>query len=238
MTALPTCAQQEAPEPEVAFLYEVRVNPDRVAQYEEAVTKLLTIAQKTNHAYPWWTMVRNDYLYYFAIPVEDLADVGKLGTAFEKMMAEHGQELPALQEGNFQSGKGSVWVHRPDLSYIPNPPVGDIEKDLFRFWGFLYAKPLHEAQMEEMFRKYVELHTKIKSKMPFYTWVGDVGTEGPVYMWASYAASASAFWTAQEAVMQAAGELANTYWAETLEHTRKVEYFDGLYRPDLSYLPE
>jgi len=238
LTVLPTCAQQEAPEQEVAFVWEVQVNPDRVVQYDEAVKKLVSIAEGAKLAYPWEAMVRNDFLYYFVIPIEDLADLEKFSLAFQRMMAKDGQEMPSLQEGNSQYGQGSVWIHRADLSYIPDPPVGDPEKQLYRFWQFFYGKPGHEAQIEEIIKEFAALHEKHGGLLPWGIYEGFIGTDNPVYLVAYYAENGVALHTADLENQKKFGDEMMKLFGMAFQHTRDLETFDGWYRPDLSYTPE
>ena len=136
------------------FLYEDHVNPDRVAENDAVIKKLVEISAAINHPYPWTTAVRTDLVYYYVIEVEDYADVEKLFAASERVWAKGGAELASQAEGNSKFGRGMLYRFQPDLSYIPDPPVGDLDTDTFRRWGFFYGKPGHEAQIEDYFKKF------------------------------------------------------------------------------------
>jgi hypothetical protein len=73
---------------------------------------------------------------------------------------------------------------------------------------------------------------------PFYTWVGDLGTKMPVYVWVEYAESVADYAVAEEKFWKAMGEEGAALSKRTRALIKKMESKTGRYRPDLSYEPK
>jgi len=234
LVAFPICSQ----EPEVFHLSVMKVIPDRVADAEAAAKMWATLAAEVNHPYPSFASVTDELVYYFAAPVKDWADVEKFYIATQKVWDKGGPAFLKQTMDTIASNRASLWVSRPDLSYTPGPPAGDPMTQTFRHWGFFYGKPGHEPQIEEYLKKFVALSNRTDGKVGWATYAGDFGTDAPVYLWAQFAENEGAFWTAVNEDSKEFGDEADKLWGEMLKHARDVEFFDGQYRPDLSYTPE
>jgi len=234
LAALPAFAQ----EPEFLFVWEDHVNPGRAVDNEAALTKTLSVAASIKHPYPWITAVRDDMIYYYVTPVADWADVQKLGDAYMKLTTKMGPEMIRETEGVSEFGEATLWMIRPDLSYMPDPLLGDPNTQTFRHWTFFYVRPGHEAQFEEYMKKFVEMNKAQKSTLGWQSAAGFFGTDSPVYVAIQFAETESAFWAANEKETEKAGEKVWEVWNETLTHVRKLENVGGQYLPDLSYTPE
>ena len=120
LVALPGFAQ----EPEMVFVWEDHVNADRVADNDAGYKKMVSVATKAKHPYPWSTYARDDMVYYIVTPVADWADVEKLGAAWEKLMTTVPPQLMRDTEGTTEFGRPTIWMVRPDLSYTPGHTGG------------------------------------------------------------------------------------------------------------------
>ncbi len=155
-----------------------------------------------------------------------------------KMGQEKMAEMMAKAEGTADYSHDSLWWERLDLSYVPEGVEVDPEKSTYRSWGWFYGKPGHEKHIEEYFKKYVELSKKHDIKRAWYTYVGDIGSDAPVYVWAEMGDSEASFAAQSEEIMKKVGEEGEDLWPGLVKHARKLEMVRGQYRPELSYKPK
>lgn len=70
------------------------------------------------------------------------------------------------------------------------------------------------------------------------TYMGDLGTRMPVYVWFEYGKSAADYAAAEERFWKAMGEEGAALSNKTRALIKKIESKTGRYRPDLSYAPK
>ena len=162
LVALPGFAQ----EPEMVFLWEARVSIDSLADYEADSMKIMKVAASVKHPYPWSTFGRTDGVYYLLTPIPNWAEVDKFAAAWAKVSEKMGPEAYRQSQSSTEFGRGSFWMYRPDLSYMPDPLPGDPEKQLYRFWQFFYGKPGLEPQIEEVIKKFAALSRETRQPCP------------------------------------------------------------------------
>lgn len=241
VTAMPAFAEDEAPNHQLIILHEAHINIERSADQEAMIKEFLPIATELKHPFPFSTFTLEDGNYFFATPVEGYGGLADFNAAWKDTMGKMGEEkmadFMARGEGIDQFSKDSLWWQRLDLSYVPEGLDVDPATSTFRFWGWFYGKPGHEAQIEEYFKKFVALSKKHDVKRAWHTFMGDIGTEYPVYVWSEMGDSEASFAAMSEEIMKKTGDESATLWNEMLQHARKFELMRGQYRPELSYEP-
>ncbi len=241
VAVIPSFAEDEAPDHQLILVHEAHINLDRTADQEAMIKDFVPIAAQHKHPFPFSTFSLEEGGFFFVTPLEGYAGLAEFNAAWKDTMAKMGEEkmaeFMARGEGVDQYGLDSLWWHRSDLSYVPEDLEDDPAKSTFRFWGWFYGKPGHEKQIEDAFKAFIALSEKQNVRRAWQTYVGDVGTEMPVYVWAEMGASEAAFATMSEEIMKKEGDESATLWNEMLQHARKVEFMRGQYRPELSYKP-
>jgi hypothetical protein len=240
IVALAVAGEEKEPE-KLVLLHEFAVHPEGIAQFEASIKALQGAAAEHGLGYGWDAYSTDDMRYMFTFWVDGLTGVEAIflkWNAFGERWGEEpiGEWRKAFYT-TFKHSKHSLWRPRPDLSYMPeNSPK---ENDFF-YWGLMTVKPGHMKDVEDGFKKFVQLMTEHEVAHAWNAAVGGIGTEGPVVAYLEWAASPGAFFTRVDEI-HANEELAKAsepVWAEMLPHIRGVEYVTGTYRKDLSWHPE
>jgi hypothetical protein len=241
LAVLPGLAPAQESEPTGLSLEEMRVFPDRAADFEAAMEEFLPFLVANDFPNMFYTFVGEDMTYYFSSPAKDLAEVGEQWKAWQGFMAKVGMDdlQPLLEKftGIYEYSQQAFWRYRPDLSYSSDPPKWDPEEATFHMWVFAHVKPGMEPQFEAGFKKFVDLFSEKKVSWGWETYAGEFGTEAPVYVWGEVGPSIGVFHTEAEKIEQALGDAGMNLWLQVVQTVRRLEVVRATYRPDLSYLP-
>lgn len=243
LCSLTTLAQAEEQKAQYYFVEDVAVKTSMFSEYEKAVKEVLALFEEYNFPYPCFTYSTNDYHYYFVYPVEGLSDIDKLFKNWYEIVGKFGEEkwlVISKRMGNtFEYVKYVMCHHLPKLSYAPEGYELNLEETPFTFWGFCYTQPGKEKECEEIIKKFVSLWKSNKDlDMPFDSYVVDMGTEMPMYFYVERGKSPGDHFSKSDKAYEVAGAEIMAIWNELMAHSRKYEYKIGMFRPDLSYIPE
>ena len=87
-------------------------------------------------------------------------------------------------------------------------------------------------------KKWVTLFKEKNIEGGFNTYMGEMGTDNPFYFWAEFGKSAADFFTWNEKEFEMLGDEVMPLWMKTLGLLRNYESKGGMFRPELSYIPE
>ena len=237
--AVTALAQAEEQKDQLYFLEQVVVKPSMVAEYEAHVKEVLDLCNKYKFTYPFHVSNTDDFLYYFLFPVEDFADIENLYKAFgeleEKTGAEQWQAMLKRVEGTFEYYQYSIFHYLPELSYIPEKPRLKAEEANFFFWEFAYIPFGKEKELEGNIKEWVELYKSENIPDGWSTYVGDIGTEMPLYVFLFRAKSAADYYSQSEKTQKLLGEKYQELLAKWFAICKKLEFKTGRFRPELSY---
>lgn len=235
-------AKAEEKMPELIYVFDAVVKPSMADEYEAIAKEMLGVYSKYGWPYKFYTYSTEDFHYYFVYPVKDLADVEKAWQTWygivEKMGAAKWDELSKRMGKTYKYERAAMYRYRADLSYVPENPMVKMEEAPYTYWGGCYLIPGMEKEMEENFKKFVEIFSKHKIDSGWETWVGETGTDMPFYFYVERGKSAGDFWSHSDKVTEKIGGEITSLWRKTQALMRKYEYKTGMFRPDLSYMPE
>ena len=239
VTTLPQAEEQKA---QLFLIEQVVVKPSKVAEYEAHVKEALDLCYKYKFPYPFHSASTDDFIYYFLFPVENFADIDNLYKAFgeleKKIGAEQLQAMIKRTIGTFEYGQYSVFSYLPELSYTPEKPRLKPEEVIFRLWEFAYIKLGKEKELEGNIKDWVELYKSENMPDGWWTYVGVIGTEMPLYVFVMGAKSAADYYSQGEKTQELLGEEYKALSDKFLTTIRKLELKTGRFRPDLSYTPK
>jgi hypothetical protein len=232
----------EEPEAERVVIEGVKVHPGQYLAYQEAVKGFLPILAEHDYPQYFYAFEGEDMTFYFSSPVEDLAEVSRNWDAWPDFMEKVGADKlePHFEAftGTFEYAQHALWRHRPDLSYRPDEPRWDPMENRFRFWGVIYVRGGMEKQFETTFKKFVDLFTEKEVDWSWATYVGEFGTEMPVYVYSEVGPGPGEFWTEAKKVGKPLEEESKAIWMEMLDTVRDVEFIRTTFRPDMSWMPK
>jgi hypothetical protein len=239
---LPTAIHPQELQPQLHLVGDFLVDTSRVAEYEAAIKELLANLEK--HVFPFALDIysTDDNHYYLLFPLKNYADANlwlkawaELGQKMgpENLQALHGRVVAAEIERVYQ-----FWYYRPDISFLPEKERLKPEERGYYTWDFVSLIPGKEAEFEAINKEWIALSKAKNARDPFFTWMGNLGTKMPVYVWVEYGKSAADYAIAEEKFWKSMGEEGAALSKKTRALIRKMESKTGRYRPDLSYAPK
>jgi hypothetical protein len=234
----PVQAQQEMP---LSYLVEeVRMVPDKAAEYEEFIKRFIDICKQYKWPYSVSTYATYDNLLYLLYPAKNFSEVDQIFNSWYAVLDKYGEDkwqtLAKKYADTFEYMRFGM-IHRlPELSYQPQALVPGEEP--FTYWGYLYVKPGMEKEVEAIFKEIVALFKQKKTTNAFIFWAVDYGLELPCYFYAMSGKTASEIFARGEKAHEIADTEINALWAKITKCLRRYEYKIGEFRPDLSYIPE
>jgi len=240
LCATATLAQVEEQKATLFLFWDVLVNPSKVVEFEAATKEEVTLYSKHKFPYPWSSASTDDFHYYFLIPVDKFADIDNIYKALDETQKKMGAEYQALMKrfsGTYEYTHMYMWYLNHELSYTPENPRLKVEEVKNIYYTYLYFKPGMEKEAEEIAKKWKALYKSKNISDRYYLWVGDIGTDMPVYCVLGGGKSAADFFSQAEKNDKLLGEEAMALWEKTLKLCRKIEQKTGRPRPDLSLIP-
>lgn len=150
----------------------------------------------------------------------------------ETLQAVHLRIVAAELERVYQ-----LWYFRPDISFLPDKERLKPEEIGHYTWDFVWVIPGKEAEFEALNKEWIALSRAKKAPDPFMTYVGDLGTNMPVYVWFEYGKSPADYAAAEERFWKSMGAEGAGLSKRTRALIRRMESKTGRYRSDLSFAP-
>ena len=236
---LPASIRSQEAQPQLYLMGDFLADTSRVGEYEMAIKELLTNLEKHGFPFRLDTYSTDDSHYFTVFPLKNYADADlwfkewgeiarKIGP--ENLQALHGRIVACEIERVYQ-----FWYYRPDISFLPEKERLEPEEIGYTTWDFVWVIPGKESEFEAINKEWIALSNGKKARDPFLTFIGDLGTKMPVYVWLEYGKSAADYAAAEETFWKAMGEEGAALSKRTRALIRKMESKTGRYRPDLSY---
>jgi len=239
---LPATVRNQEAQPQLYLMGDFPVDTSRVAEYETAVKELLANLGKHGFPYLLDTYSTDDSHYYMVYSLKNYADADSWFKAWADLAQKMGPEnLQALHRRLVAAEIERVyqfWYYRPDISFLPEKERLKPEEIDYYAWDYVWVIPGKEAEFEAVNKEWIALSRAKNARDPFLTYVGDLGTTMPVYVWFEYGKSAADYAAAEEKFWKAMGEEGAALSKKTRALIRKMESKTGRYRPDLSYAPK
>jgi hypothetical protein len=235
-------AQAEKPKGQLYFVEEVVVKLDKFSDYDAAVKEAVELAKKHSYPHSWVAYSTNEMHYYFVYPIKSESDIEALFEAWGEMVAKIGEEKwQALYDRLNESVEYYKYFeiqHLPLQSYAPGDLAITPMEAPAAYWGFCYVKPGHTKSLMELFNKYVELYKSKNIPAGFESYVALTGADLPAYFYVLRGKSFTDLFGKSDKAHEMAEAEMTTLWEKLTSHLRKYEYKLGMFRPDLSYMPE
>ena len=237
--ALPASAQ-EAAASQLIRIQQTQVDPSKTADFEAAVTEIISIFREQNLSVPVQAGVSEESEYGFVVPVADLAALDQVGQEVAKIgQAAAGKYSSALERIGAATIGNTVWLAqtRPDLSYTPENPRLSPTEATFTHYIFLCINPGSEAAVENSLKSIAALWKKEGVTDSFASATAITGTDLPLIVVGIPAKNVADYYAAESERDAKLGEEQAAAVAEIVSNIRKIERINVTARPDLSYSP-
>jgi hypothetical protein len=236
---LPVATLAQEQKPQLYYVYDFVVKPAMVSQFEAAVKREIELG----HPSPYNTFSTDDFHYYFLTPIQNYAAIDSMDKADNEWSAKVGKEkfdaLMKSYEGTFEHFKAGVIRFLPELSYAPKAAGLKPEESNFMSWGFASIEFGKGKEFRDVLKQWVALYDSNKIPMGWNTFVGVMGVEMPLFIWAERAKSAAQYYADGDKATKTIGEAKVTeLWNKTMAVCRKFESKTGWARPELSNKPK
>jgi len=237
--SLTTLALAEEQEAQLWLIWDILVKPSQVMEFEKAMQDQVAMYKKHEFPYPWSAASTMDNHYYFLIPIKNFADIDDVYKAFSEAEKKLGAEYKAIEKGfvgTMDHIRPSLWYLNQELSYFPENPRLKPDEAGYIFYSYLYFKPGMEAEAVAVCKEWKALYKGKGVPDSYLMWIGDIGTDMPVFCVVQSGKTGSDFYAQAEKRQKEMGDEAMKLWAKTAKICRKVDRKIGTPRPDLSII--
>ncbi len=206
---------------------------------QESVDKELIAALRQHEItdISWFTLVSDDYRYFYISPIENMADFDEnpFGSLVEEMGQKETSRIFDKYNDCYETHGDYVIILDKNLSYQPDgvnvTPVGKN----FRNNTIYYFTPDKARKAEDLARKFKELYTKKNSSLNYRLYRSGFGIMGTYFMVAAAAESPEDYERMIVDNRLLLGQEGADLYRELEETISDVEIIRGYIRPDLSY---
>jgi len=240
LLSLPAGAQETRPQ--LFLMADALIDVFRAGEYEAALKDLIAALASSSFPVLFDTYATDDSHYFVIYGLDNFASVDALHKSWQDVASRLGparfQALHARLTAAEISRILKFWTFRPDISFLPVPERLKPGEFAYYTWDFVSVIPGKEAEFEALNREWIALSAAKKTRDPFMTYRGGIGTDEPVYVWFEYGKSAADYALAEERFWKALGAEGAALSKRTRALIRRQETKTGRYRPDLSYAPK
>ena len=126
-------------------------------------------------------------------------------------------------------------IKRDDLSYTPENPRLEPQEAKYIHYGFYYALPGKGKDLEALAKDYSNLYKSHGIDTGWNIYQTITGSDLPLYVVAVRAKNAADYHTNREKIAEVLGEAAEKIGEKVGSTVRRIEYKEGMLRPELSY---
>jgi hypothetical protein len=234
--------EEGAEKPQMYCIYKEVVKPEKRQQYEEALKYMINEFREyqVDPEKIYWHAVSGPELgYIYAMPIDGFAGMDQMQAnwteAIEILGKEKMDEMLAPIAEAMESISIFHSIKREDLSYMPENPRLKKEEIKYVHYGFYYTHPGKAEDLEAIAKEFAELYKRKGIDSGWTIFQGVTGSDLPVYVVAMGAKSAADYYTNRERIREQLGEEAKKLGEKVDATIRKMEYKEGMLRPDLSY---
>ena len=235
-------AQAAPPKPELYLIHEEVARPSMLAQYETVTRDFLnafTEKKADPKVFGMRLYMTNDLHYIYVVPISSWGVMDAMPqnwmTISQAIGKERWRDLMTRGNAAIYSFNDTMSQRRPDLSYVPANPRLKPEEQNFVHLSFYYIDAAKTDEAEQVAKDYVALSKAKNISDPFTIYEAKSGTDLPLYVVAIPAKSASDFYATDDKNRATMGAEARALDARALAYTRRLEFRDATFRPELSY---
>ena len=233
---------KEGPKPEMLCIYKEVVAPSKMKEYEAAIKYMISefkAYQIDPEKVHFKTISGPEIGYLYVMPLENFAGMDEMRANWREAVEVIGKEkfeaMVAPAEEAIDHVEIFHAIRRADLSYVPENPRLKPDEVEYIHYGFYYVIPGKEKEFEALAGEFVELYQSNNIDSGWVIFQSITGSDLPVLVVAHAAKSSADYYSNRERVREVVGEEAKKLGEKVGALVRKMEFKEGMLRPDLSY---
>jgi len=228
---------QEASSPQYMVVFEEFVIPSDLPAYAKVQEDVIQLWKEYQMDISLWSFRNDDNAYYWIFPMENFAGLDglwkKMDVFTKKLIEEEEYDL-AKESRDLFTGRQTVLLWSPDLSYHPQGNSAQYANQPFVEWSFCYLKAGHEKEAAAAIQKYIEFYEGINETYEWDVYIVMLGHDTPCWILMSRGESELAIRKLEKDLNDKYGQQFGELWAEFGKHVRKMENKKGWYLPKWS----
>lgn len=239
---LMSLAQVTEQKAQLYVIYDLVVKPTKINDFKVILNEMIAKDTKHKLGYPYYSYRTGNFHHYFSLPVANYGDYDSYLKAWNavstRMGVEQHKALYKRLADTYEHYSIFMMYSRPDLSYIPENPRLKSREGNFIFLDIFYIQTGKEEEFEKVLKEFVALEKSKNISEEINMFVGDIGTEMPVYIAALSAKNNSDFFTHNEKMWEILGKEGDVLFQKVMSLVRRREFKRIWFLPDLSYIPK
>jgi hypothetical protein len=230
-------AQDAAAKPQLLYIHEDPVYPDKVGEYEKVSKDLIDQYKKYNIVDNWLTIQGEDHKYYTVVPIENMAslDHDPMAPLQEKMGKEAFAAIFTAFDKCYPSHRDYLVMRLTKESYMPNGEALFSMEKPYRKYHYFYYTPQNRTAVSAFIKKAREYYVSKGATFHYNIYVSRFGNNESYFMVEEAAKDAKDFKQLSDANDKLLGE----EWKAKMEELKKItvrnEQKAAFVRPELSY---
>ncbi|TYA71999.1 hypothetical protein [Seonamhaeicola marinus] len=220
------------------FINQDNVKPSKATEYEKVVKEFQAASVENNVQTSWMSAMRNDFTYYYIVPIENMAEMDK--RPFSDMKEAMGDKWEDMfnRMDKSCSSYGSYFMHSVDeLSY--KAPEGTDMSDLnYRKWFLMYYTPKNADKVKEGMKAVRDMFESKGSKEYYNVYQSGIGNMESHYLVSVPAIDELDSAKRAKENQEVLGPDRYETFNKVLNYISRMEEYSGMMRPDLSYAPK
>ncbi len=233
---------QDQPKDQLFYIHEEVAKIDEIDQYNKSGKEFTQMMKDAKLDVPFIRTSQTDDLhFYYLVPLNNYADIDKLSSAFNDMMAKTDKDkmVKNMTEGAeaTEYSREMVFKRSNELSYSPVMTNDlDMSKEVFVHWDYYTYKPEDRQQVMDLGAKIKKLNVDKKIETGYTVWLADMGERNNLIVVTTLAKDAVSFYQQMKKDNATLGKDMEDLWNKMLPMLEHFEHKNGHTRPDLSYL--
>jgi len=163
------------------FCWEETVKPEMIDEYLELSKEVMLLCKEENHPYPIYTWNQSPMVFEYWSPLNSLAEIDSISTAFEKIFKKLGEEkFEALNRNKLHNYSKTITI-LSELAYMPEDPELTDDERIYGRWIEIYLKTGKQKEFMEAVKWINEQRAAYGIQEYLGFSIGGIGYQSPSY---------------------------------------------------------
>ena len=232
---------QNVPKDQLLLVHEEAAKLDMIPQYVKTSKEWSAMMHEAGLDMTFYAFQRTNAHYYYVSKIANYADVDVIDGKFQKAMGKVDKEkFSAMMEANnasIKSTKEYVIRRSADLSYDPKTPSLKEGEAKFAHWTFIHYKLEDQDKVMGVLKEWKAVYEKNNYPNGYGIFLMGLGGDSNEFVVFEEAKSAVDYYKNDADKTKEMKQEEGKLYAKITPYLVSVKEFNGMPRPDLSYIP-